>query len=115
MTLYKLTDEDGYTRRGKSNATKWGENVTHSATGAGGLCTDGVVHAYEHPLTAAFMNLIHANIRNPVLWECAGEITHREGQIKCGCKTITTVRRVDFPVITTEQRVRVAILCARSQ
>ena len=30
--LYKLTDSDGYTRRGESNECKWGPGVKHTAS-----------------------------------------------------------------------------------
>jgi hypothetical protein len=112
QTLYKLTDQQGYTRRGQTNECLWGEGITHSATGHGGLCTAGVIHAYEHPLLAVFMNPIHANLRNPLLWECEGEIFVREGQLKCGCKKLTTCSKISLPSITLEQRVRIAIYCA---
>ena len=112
MKLYKLTDKEGYTRRGMRNETQWGEGVTHTAYGYGGLCTDGVIHAYEHPLLAAFMNPIQANLKDPQLWEAEGEIVAREGQLKCGVKTLTTLRKIDLPVISTEQRVEIAIRCA---
>lgn len=86
MKLYKLIDEKGYTRKNKHNEWLWGENITHSAAGGSGkLCSNGVIHAYEHPLIAVFMNPIHANFSNPILWECEGEVTAKEGQLKCGC------------------------------
>jgi hypothetical protein len=112
MILYKLTDEDGYTRRGKENETRWAEDTTHTAIGTGGLCTDGVIHAYEHPLIASFMNPIHASIQNPLLWECEGEIIARDGQMLCGCKTLTLLNPMPMPEITTAQRVRISIKCA---
>ena len=116
MKLYKLTDADGYTRRGESNETLWGVNVTHSASGTGTtLCTSDVIHAYEHPLIAVFMNPLHANTPNPVLWEAEGEVVAREGQLKCGVKTLTTLRRIPLPEITLAQRIRIAIYCALEQ
>jgi hypothetical protein len=115
LKLYKLTDKDGYTRRDASNETLWGPNVTHRATGTGGLCTNGVIHAYEHPLIAAFMNPVHVSFGNPILWIAEGEITHREGQLKCGCRELTTVKKTRLPKITQEQRIRISIYCALSQ
>ena len=115
MKLYKLTDKDGYTRRGASNETLWGSNVTHRATGTGGLCTNGVIHAYEHPLIAAFMNPIHGDFKNPVLWIAEGEVTHREGHLKCGSRELTTIKKTRLPKITQEQLVRISIYCALSQ
>ena len=107
--LYKLTDENGRTRGG----TQWGPGVTHGGTGEGGLCGPGWVHAYEHPLIAVLLNPIHADFAHPRLWEAEGEIALRDGQLKCGCLSLTTVREIPLPVVTTEMRVRFAILCAK--
>ncbi len=109
IKLYKLTDSCGKTRGG----TQWGPGVSHSGTGEGELCGPGWIHAYEHPLVAVLMNPIHANFKNPRLWEAEGEVGLRDGQIKCGCKTLTTIREIPLPAITTEMRVRFAILCAK--
>ena len=108
-TLYKLTDGDGKTR----NDTQWGPGVSHSGTGEGGLCGPGWIHAYENPLIAVLLNPIHADFKHPRLWEAEGEIAIRDGQLKCGCKTLTTIREIPLPEITTEMRVRFAILCAK--
>ena len=107
--LYKLTDNYGETR----GDTQWGPGVSHSGTGEGGLCGPGWIHAYEHPLIAVLLNPIHADFKNPRLWEAEGEVVLRDGQIKCGCKTLTTIREIPLPEITTEMRVRFAILCAK--
>jgi hypothetical protein len=107
--IYKLTDGDGQTRGG----TQWGPGVSHSGTGEGELCGPGWIHAYEHPLVAVLLNPIHADFKHPRLWEAEGEIAIRDGQLKCGCKTLTTIREIPLPEITTEMRVRFAILCAK--
>jgi hypothetical protein len=66
MILYKLTDKDGYTRRGRTGETLWGPGVSHTATGdEAELCTDGVIHAYTDPWLGLFLNPIHANIDHP--------------------------------------------------
>ena len=109
IKLYKLTDSCGKTR----NGTQWGPGISHSGTGEGGLCGPGWIHAYEHPLIAVLMNPIHANLPNPRLWEAEGEVGLRDGQIKCGCATLTTIREIPLPSITTEMRVRFGILCAK--
>ena len=116
-TWYKLTDKDGYTRKGKENECLWGENITHIATGKGSLlCSRDLIHVYRNPLIASFMNPSHADFKNPLLWECEanGECAH-EGQLKSGFKTVTTIRRIDLPVITLEQRIRISIYCALKQ
>ena len=112
IKLYKLTDEDGYTRRGCDNETLWSEGIEHTAKGTGGLCTDGVIHAYRHPLLAVLLNPCHANIRSPILWECEGyDIVVEKGD-KCGVKKLKTVKTLTLPVISIEQLVRFAIGCA---
>lgn len=114
MMLYKLTDADGWTRRGEKNACQWGPDVTHSGTGEGELCGRGYIHAYEHPLIAVLMDPIHARyLPGGRMWEAEGEVALRVGHLKCGCVSLTTVREIDVPEITTEQRVRFAILCAK--
>ena len=108
-TLYKLTNGDGQTRGG----TQWGPGMSHSGTGEGGLCGPGWIHAYEHPLIAVLLNPIHADLKNPRLWEAEGEIAIRDGQLKCGCTTLTTIREIPLPKITTEMRVRFGILSSK--
>ncbi len=113
-TLYKLTDQNGYTRAGHDNACLWGEGVSHSGTGEGDLCGPGWIHAYEHPLLAVAFNPIHADIANQRLWVAEGEITKRDGQLKVGCATLTTVKEIPPPVVSAAARVRFAILCAKA-
>ena len=116
-TWYKLTDKDGYTRKGKENECLWGENITHIATGKGSLlCSRDLIHVYRNPLIALFMNPSHADFKNPLLWECEakGDCNH-DGQLKSGFKTVTTIRRIDLPVITLEKRIRISIYCALKQ
>lgn len=109
--LYKLTDEHGRTYGG----TQWGPGITHRATGRAGqdLCSDGWIHAHENPLLAVLLNPIHTNFAQPRLWEARGKIGKRDGQMKCGCRALTTVREIALPEITTEQRVRFAVGCSR--
>lgn len=109
MKLYKLTDGDGKTR----NNTQWGPGVSHSGTREGGLCGPGWIHAYEHPLIAVLLNPIHADFKSPRLWEAEGEIAIRDGQLKCGCATLTTILEITLPEITAEMRARFAILCVK--
>ena len=113
-TLYKLTDQAHRTRAGHDNETLWGVGVEHSAKGDAeqDLCSDGWLHAYTDPLLAVFLNPIHADINNPVLWEAEGEVGKSDG-CKVGCRTLRTVRIIPLPKVTTEQRVKFAILCAK--
>src|SRR3990172_2478560 len=113
MIKYKLTDQDGYTRRGEENETLWEVGQTISARGDGiVLCTDGVIHFYDSPEMAIVMNPIHADIPNPVLWEIEIDAVIAHDGTKGGCKSATALRTVAVPNITTNQRIRFAIMCA---
>ena len=113
MRLYKLTDQNGYTRRGKINETLWGENVTHEAKGQGNtLCTDGVIHAYTSLYIAVLMNPHHARFNDPIAWIAEGEVIATDHQIKCGVKSLTTVKQIPLPIISLEQRIKIAIHCS---
>jgi hypothetical protein len=59
------------------------------------------------------MNPAHANFPTPRLWEAEGEIGIDDGT-KCGCRILTTLREVPLPEVTVHQRVRFAILCAKT-
>ena len=111
-TLYKLTRQDNTTSDGAT--LEWGAGVSHTATGTGTqLCSPDVIHAYTHPLLAALLNPIHANYENPKLWRCEGEIVANDHGLKVGVKTLTTIEEIPLPVVTTEQHVKFAILCAK--
>lgn len=111
-TLYKLTDEKGQAK----NGTQWGPGITHIALGNPNqdLCSGGWIHAYEHPLIAVFLNSIHGNFKNPLMWECAGVVEKREGQRKCGCHSLTTVKEIELPKISATQKIAFCILCVKT-
>lgn len=110
--LYKLTTQDNKTRPGYSNECVWGEGVTHSGTGEGDLCGPGYIHAYTDPLLAVLLNPIHANYADPKLWIAEGDIAIDQSD-KIGCNSLTTIKEIDLPVITNEQRCIFAILCVK--
>ncbi len=112
MKLYKLTDREGKTFGG----CQWGENVTHTASGKGELCSNGWLHAYTHPLLAVLLNPIHADIINPLLWECSAI---RKGMkndfgLKVGVISCTTLHTIPLPQISNTQRIAFGILCAKA-
>jgi len=110
--FYKLTDQEGYTRRGETNETKWGREVTHTASGQGKfLCSAGLIHFYQHPLIAALRNCQDAQIKDPVLWRCSVAGNVLLAPLKGGAKTVTTICKIKLPVFTKKQRVAFAILC----
>lgn len=107
--LIKLTDAMHRTR----NMTQWGPGITHSGTGNGQLCGPGWIHAYEcSPTVALFLNPIHAKFNPPVVWEAEGKVSLREGKLKCGCESLTTVRILHVRKPTNIQRIAFAILVA---
>ena len=115
--LYKLTDEQGRTRAREDNELTWTVGVEHRTACKGTrLCTADVIHAYEHPLIAVLMNPVHADF-NPNtmrLFVAEGEIVAREGQLKCGVHALKIVEEIPVPTLTTEQRIKFAILCAKT-
>jgi hypothetical protein len=111
-TLYKLTDQDNKTR----SDTLWGPGVKHTATGDSySLCTNDLIHAYEDPLLAVFISPLHVNYSNPKLWKAKTTCKKivRDGQMKCGVKSLTTLHEIPLPVVTLTQRVAFGILCAK--
>ena len=110
MIVYKLTDQKMQTRGGY----QWEIGAPSETDGSGDLCGPGWLHYYHDPLLAVLLNPIHANIDNPILWEAEAEGLHRDDNgLKGGCTRLTLLRQIDLPQITTEQRVRFAILCAK--
>lgn len=111
QTLYKLTTQDNYTRKGEYNQTRWGDNVTHKADGRGGqLCGPGYIHAYLSPALAVFMNEIHAGIYPAKLWEAKGVITLSDMDLKVGCYSLTTVKEMELPKLSMNQHIAFGIL-----
>lgn len=106
--LYKLTDVNVRTHGG----CQWGEGIEHTANGKGILCDKGWLHAYTHPLLAVLLSPIHVDFNNPKLWEAEGEIRKTDNGLKVGCIRLRTIKQIPLPKVTTEQRVRFAILCA---
>jgi hypothetical protein len=110
MLKYKLTNQDNMT----FNNTLWGEGVTHETDGSGELCGPGWLHFYHSAELAAIMNPIHAQIKNPKLWECEAEGQFLDDHgLKGGCTRLTTIREIPLPEVTIEQKIRFGILCAR--
>jgi len=108
MKYYKLTDTENRTMD-----TQWGEGVTHKAIGKGNeMCSSDVIHVYDHPLKAVMLNPIHANFDEYHLWEVRVKKVVANDGLKVGVKECTTVKQIEAPVITTNQRVRFAIFCA---
>ena len=107
--LYKLTDADGYTRRGYGNETKCEEGHVVTATcGRQDLCTDGFVHAYRHPELGLALNPIHADISKPRLWLCEGIVRADDG-LKVGCRRLHCLEELEVTAIPVEALIRWSI------
>lgn len=110
MKKYKLTNEKLQTH----NGFQWviGREVVIEKPG-NQLCTDQVLHFYDHPTLAVIFNPIHADISEPRLFECNVKDIVAHDKLKGGCKKMTLVKEIDLPAITSEQKVLFAIECAK--
>ena len=119
--LYKLTDENGNSGLSACAVkTHWSEGITHEIdknlqSPDAFLCSSSFIHCYEHPLIAVFMNSRHGNFKSPILWKCKGKIEKKDGQLKCGTFSLTTIKKLPLPVLSTTQRVKIAIYCSLTQ
>jgi len=114
MIVYKLTDKDGYTRRGKSGETLWAPGTIRKTKGEGPLCTDQWIHAYEHPTLAVLHDPVHGCYGSKArLWECDTDegVIQRDGQMKLGATSLRIIREIKKPEVTVEQRIAYAISC----
>jgi len=110
MIKYKLTDQNLQTY----NDFQWKIGETKTTSGTGELCSSGWLHYYDSPLLAILLNPIHANIKNPRLFECEiGEITKDDKGLKGGSTQLTLIKEIDIPIISVNQKVAFAILCAK--
>ena len=112
---YKLTDAEGYTRRGESGETKWDEYVpTRITSGKGNLCTHGWTHVYTHPLLAELLDPIHGDygktaklISVTVSGRCKKDRGLKEGWTKVSFRSHETRQKV-----SSVQVIAFGILCA---
>lgn len=114
MLKYKLLTQDFTTHGGTRWKNDSGAFITVKAIGQGkSLCSQDVIHFYDHPVLAVLFNPIHANLKNPVLVsiEVDEEVAH-DG-LKGGCKQASIVEVLKLPEVTLEQRVEFAIRCAQ--
>ena len=106
MKYYKLLSQDLTSHQD----TKWeiGVPITIAKEGVK-MCSDQVLHCYNHPMLAVIFNPIHAGIRNPKLFEIeVDEIVNTDG-LKFASKSQTLIKEISLPKIAIEQRVEFAI------
>ena len=110
MIKFKLTEQDGTTFNG---STHWEIGKTNRAAGEGTeLCSKDVLHYYDSPELAVLLDPIHAGIENPRLFKIDCDSVAHDG-LKGGSKYQTPIEKLKLPEVSTTQRVRFAILCAR--
>ena len=94
---------------------QWAAGVTHEIAAddyRGVLGRKGIIHAYESPHVAVFMNPIHAEYDPARLWLCETDTeVVRNDQLLCGVRRLTCVEELPPPEIKTTARIRAAILC----
>ena len=112
---YKLTDAEGYTRKGKYGETKWDKHAqTRVTNGKGDLCTHGWTHVYTHPILAEFLDPIHGQygscsklISVNVSGRCKKDRGLKEGWTKVSFRSHKTRQKV-----SSVQVIAFGILCA---
>lgn len=108
-TLYKLTDDLG---RARGVQVRTGATLSRAETGPCDPCTARAVHAYTDPLLAVLMDPVHGRYGTSArLWTARMRIVGTDGSKVWG-RRMTIGEEIPLPVVTTEQRVRFAILAA---
>jgi len=119
FTAFKLTDRDGYTRRGESGETLWTVGAIVRPTGTGAApCGPGVLHGYVSPEVAVLGNPIHGRfdpatmrlfrIESSRPWETGGLKQWTGGDC-------AVVDELPLPTLTPTERVAWAIMLTPHQ
>ena len=110
MKKYKLTDQNMRTHIG----FQWKLNEEKTTSGQGDtLCNASWLHYYHSPLLAVLLNPIHADIKNPRLFEVKALGKHLDDRgLKGGCNRMTLIKELKLPEITLNQKIAFGILCS---
>jgi hypothetical protein len=108
---YKLTNKYMQTFGG----CQWEIGVEKTTSGEGKLCNNGWLHYYNDDNLAVIFNPIHANFSTDMrMFECKVEgIINNDRNVKFGCTSLTLIKEIPIPVITTVHRIAFAILCTK--
>ena len=111
MKYYKLLTQ----KMTSYHDTEWKLNKTITIEKEGvEMCTDQVLHCCNHPLLAVVFNPIHANIKNPKLFEISvDKIVNTDG-LKFASKSQTLIKEIPLPEISTEQKIEFGIKVAKT-
>jgi hypothetical protein len=114
MKLFKLVEKD-YTTYNKSMTWEIGRTNSVPKTVNPLLCSSDVIHCYKNLNLGLLLNPIHANIKNPIILECTGEIVV-EDYGKKGVFQLTPIKKIRTPAWVKNNKVRIlfAIFCAES-
>lgn len=106
MNYYKLLTQEMTSH----NNTKWEVGVPIKISKEGNeMCSGSVLHCYNHPMLAVILNPIHANIKNPRLFEISVDRIVNSDGLKFASKSQTLLREISLPEISTEQKVEFGI------
>ena len=109
VKMYKLTTQENTTHGGMS----WKIGKTNTAKGVGSsMCSDQVLHCYASPAQAVFLNPIHADIKNPRLYEIECSPIIATDGLKFACKKQTPTQELSPIFLSATQRVAIAIKIA---
>lgn len=109
MKAVKLTNTNGITE----SRIKLVEGVTYVSNGTGDSKILGRFRTYEHPLLARFFMQLHRSNDTSLAWEIETKgKTNSVTQEQTWCSSLIPIKRIELPLITTEQRVGIAINCA---
>ena len=99
MKYYKLLSQEMTSH----NNTKWEVGVPITISKEGNqMCTDQVLHCYNHLMLAVIFNPIHGNIKNPLLFEIeVDKIVNTDG-LKFASKSQTLIKEISLPEINIE-------------
>jgi hypothetical protein len=111
MKYYKLLSKE----MSSYKDTKWEIGIPIKIEKTGNtMCSDEVLHCYNHPLLAVFLNPIHADIKEPKLFEIkVDEIVNNDG-LKFASKSQTLINEIPLPKISSEQRIEIGIKIAKT-
>jgi hypothetical protein len=120
-TVYKLTDVDGYTRRGETGETHWpiGGVVEPTGLSVGDPpqpCGPGVLHGYHSPLLAALLAPLHGVLDHPCLLRCeVSAAIHTDGLKLWWAGDAQVLAEELLPVVGMPVLVRWAVLVSLEQ
>lgn len=115
MIGYKLTDADGYTRRGKVGETLWRVGATVSPVGEyGGMpCGPGCLHYYGSPEEAVLYDSIHGDYgASARLFRVEADGGETDGLKWWTTRPVLVTEELTLPEIDTDLRVAWAICVA---